>query len=196
MLAGVFFKYTSFYITNIKHYLESFYFRIDRKMKYISYINKLQGEQDRGFTLIELLVVVLLLGILATIALPSFTRQIGKARETDAKNNLGIIARSQQAYHFEKRSFANDLNNLNIAGIDNSNYYSYPNPTVANINLVKHQAIASNPSVDIIKNYSLGVYHIAGLFDIAICQGIDINQAVNVGNAVNDNCTNNGIKLK
>ena len=165
-------------------------------MKYISYINKLQGEQDRGFTLIELLVVVLLLGILATIALPSFTRQIGKARETDAKNNLGIIARSQQAYHFEKRSFANDLNNLNIAGIDNSNYYSYPNPTVANINLVKHQAIASNPSVDLIKNYSLGVYQVAGLFDIAICQGIDINQAVNVGNAVNDNCTNNGIKLK
>ncbi len=165
-------------------------------MKYTQYIQTLKTQKDQGFTLIELLVVIIIIGVLSAIAIPSFIGQVGKARETDAKHNLGTIARSQQAYHFEKRSFANDIDNLNISGIGNSRYYNYPNPTVANSNIVKHQAIASNPYIDIVKNYAVGVYQAAGLFNIALCQGSDINVTVDVGDDVNDNCNNNGIRLK
>ena len=49
---------------------------------------------NRGFTLIELLVVVLIIGILASIALPQYQRAVEESRITEAVTNLKAIRRA------------------------------------------------------------------------------------------------------
>ena len=48
-------------------------------------------EGEQGFTLIELLVVVIIIGILAAIAIPSFTSQTARANDAAAKTQIGTL---------------------------------------------------------------------------------------------------------
>jgi prepilin-type N-terminal cleavage/methylation domain-containing protein len=53
---------------------------------------------DQGFTLIELLVVILIIGVLAAIAIPSFLNQKSKAYDASAKEMARTAETAAEAY--------------------------------------------------------------------------------------------------
>lgn len=61
---------------------------------------------DQGFTLIELMIVVAIIGILAAIAIPNFMTYQAKARQSEAKVNLGGIFTTATSYFAENNTFS------------------------------------------------------------------------------------------
>jgi prepilin-type N-terminal cleavage/methylation domain len=55
--------------------------------------------RTKGFTLIELMIVVVIIGILATIAYPSYQRYVQDSRRSDARANLLQLAQFMERYY-------------------------------------------------------------------------------------------------
>lgn len=59
----------------------------------------------QGFTLIELMIVVAIIGILASIAYPSYQESIRKSRRADAKGALLGFANAMERHYTETNSY-------------------------------------------------------------------------------------------
>ncbi len=62
--------------------------------------------KSRGFTLIELMIAVAIIGILASVAYPSYTRYIIKANRSAAQAQMLDIANRQQQFLLANRAYA------------------------------------------------------------------------------------------
>ncbi|HEY9771918.1 MAG TPA: prepilin-type N-terminal cleavage/methylation domain-containing protein [Coleofasciculaceae cyanobacterium] len=165
---------------------------------YIFFKRIISSNNNQGFTLIELLVVVIIVGILAAVALPNLLGQIGKARETEAKITLGVLARSQQGYHFENKTFYNG-NDINVVGIGISGeYYAFTTDNTANQSKAIHTAYATNPSNDRARDFSVGVYYNAPQYSQTLCiaTGVDSDGTTSSVTAQADRTCNRGNKIQ
>ena len=68
-----------------------------------------------GFTLMELLVVVLIIGILASVALPLYEKAVAKSRVAEAQILLDGIMKAQIVYQMANGQMASKLSDLDIS---------------------------------------------------------------------------------
>jgi len=67
--------------------------------------------QPQGFSLIELLIVVLIIGILATIAIPNLGQARVRAKVARAKAEMQMCASSLECYYVDTGDYPNDHEN-------------------------------------------------------------------------------------
>ena len=79
-------------------------------------IGKVGGWNANGFTLIELMIVVSIVGILATIAVPSYQSSLIKARETVLRQDLFTLRGLLDHHRADKGKYPPSLDGLVTAG--------------------------------------------------------------------------------
>ncbi len=68
----------------------------------------------KGFTLIELLVVVLIIGILASVALPQYRKAVLKARAAEGITLIHSIEKAEDVYFMANGQYTTDLEALDL----------------------------------------------------------------------------------
>jgi type IV pilus assembly protein PilE len=74
--------------------------------------NRQSNVRQRGFTLVELMITVVIVSILASIAIPSYTSYIQRSRRTDAKSTLLNLASLEERYFSTNNTYTNVPANL------------------------------------------------------------------------------------
>ena len=67
-----------------------------------------------GFTLIELLIVVLIIGVLASIALPQYKVAVAKARLSNIRSTIATLKQAEEVYYLYTGTYTDKSEKLDV----------------------------------------------------------------------------------
>lgn len=103
----------------------------------------MRNRPNAGFTLIELLIVVVIIGILATIAIPKFAATKDKAKMASVRSDVRNVMTAQEAYWADFGTYAT------LAQLQSATNYTFSGGNNASINpsVSGYTATVSNPTI-------------------------------------------------
>jgi len=72
----------------------------------------LKSRKSNGFTMIEVLIVVVIVGIIASVAIPSYMSNVQSTKRTDGRVALMDIMQAQERHFAENLTYSADLTDL------------------------------------------------------------------------------------
>jgi general secretion pathway protein G len=75
-----------------------------------------KNSAESGFTLLELMIVMVVIGLLAAIAIPSYIRSVRAANEAVLKADLHVMRQAIDSYTVDKQKAPQSLDDLVQAG--------------------------------------------------------------------------------
>ena len=82
-------------------------------------LDNLKNRFQEGFTLVEILIVVVIIGILAAIAIPTYFKYVERGYASDAKVQMKNILENSKLYYSENDEFPEDVKLMNEEGYAN-----------------------------------------------------------------------------
>lgn len=71
-----------------------------------------RGKNEAGFTLMELMIVMMIIGVLTTLAIPSFVSAVRSAKEAVLKEDLRVMRSAIDSYTMDKQKAPQSLDDL------------------------------------------------------------------------------------
>ena len=84
----------------------------------------LNARRSAGFTLIEVMIVVVIMGILASIAYPSYDEYVKRGNRTEGQVFLSDAAARQERYSSQNNSYTADPANLGVRATSETGKYT------------------------------------------------------------------------
>ncbi|MCX7917346.1 MAG: prepilin-type N-terminal cleavage/methylation domain-containing protein [bacterium] len=81
--------------------------------------------RKKGFTLIELMTVVIIVGILASVAVPLYRANVKRAMASEGAALLGSVRTAQRVYYAEFGKYTDDKTKLGIDTTGNKYFKDY-----------------------------------------------------------------------